>query len=118
MLRWATMFFRSRRGWLLGTALLAASCLSPTLPLPPPTDPSVSATDTAGLVRLTGSVEPESQVTALNRVTNLSYGQYTASGNYDFTIEAHDRDPITFWYVRGTVESPPIDFVIKLEPPP
>ncbi len=78
----------------------------------------MSATDTAGLVRLTGTVEPESLVIALNHSTNLSSGQYTESGNYDFTINAQERDPITLWYVRGTVESPPTDFVIKLEPTP
>ncbi|HET7545054.1 MAG TPA: hypothetical protein VFK05_34545 [Polyangiaceae bacterium] len=109
------MFLRSRRGWLLGTALLVAGCLSPTLPLPPPDAPTMASTDTAGLVRLTGSVEPGSEVFALNRSTNLIAGQYTESGAYDFTIQAQERDPITFWYVRGNVESPPVDFLVKLE---
>lgn len=111
------MFLRSRRGWLVGAALLAAGCLSPTLPLPPPSDPVVTSTDTAGLVRLAGTVEPESEVLALNRNTNLIRGQYTKSGVYDFTIEAQERDAIALWYVHGTAESPPIDFLIELEPP-
>ena len=118
MLRSLAMFFRSRRGWLLGTALLAAGCLSPTLPLPPPNDPLVTSTDTAGLVRLTGSVEPESQVFAWNRGTDSIRGQFTKSGIYDFTIEAQERDSITFWYIHGNVESPPAEFVIKLETQP
>jgi len=116
MLRSVAMFLRSRRGWLLAAALFGAGCLSPTLPLPPPGDPYVTATDTAGLVRLTGSVQPQSEVFARNRTTDMIRGQYTESGVYDFTLEAQERDAITFWYVRGTIESPPIDFVIKLEP--
>ncbi|HEY0463210.1 MAG TPA: hypothetical protein VGC79_03330 [Polyangiaceae bacterium] len=113
------MFLRSWRAWLVGAALFAVGgCLSPTLPLPPPGDPTVSATDTAGLVRLTGSVEPESHVLALNHSTGLIRGQYTKSGLYDFTLEAQERDGITLWYEQGSIESPPTDFVIKLEPPP
>jgi len=115
MLRSLAMFLRSRRGWLLGAALLAAGCLSPTLPLPPPSDPVITSTDTAGLVRLTGSVEPDSIVSAWNRTTDSVRGQYTKSGLYDFTIEAQERDTVTFWYVHGTIESPPTDFVIRLE---
>jgi len=118
MLRSVTMFLRSRRGWLLSAALLAAGCLSPTLPLPPPSDPGVSSTDTAGLVRLTGTVQPESEVFALNHSTNLISGQYTKTGVYDFTLEAQERDAISLWYVHGTIESPPNDFVVRLAPAP
>ncbi len=116
MLRSAAMFLRSRRAWLLGAALFAVGCLSPTLPLPPPSDPLVTSTETAGLVRLTGAVQPESEVFALNHTTNLIRGQYTQSGLYDFTLEAQERDGISFWYVHGTIESPPNDFVIRLLP--
>ena len=111
------MFLRSRRGWLLGAALwTVGGCLSPTLPLPPPGDPSITSTETAGLVRLTGSVAPDSEVFAWNHSTDAIRGQYTKSGAYDFTLEAQERDGITLWYVQGTVESPPNDFVIRIEP--
>ena len=110
------MFLRSRRGWLLATVLFGAGFLSPTLPLPPPGDPSVTATETAGLVRLTGSVEPDSQVFARNNSSNLIRGQYTKSGLYDFTLEAQERDGISLWYVHGMAESPPTDFVIRINP--
>jgi hypothetical protein len=110
------MFPRSWRSWLVGTALLAAGCLSPTLPLPPPSEPSVSSTETLGLVRLTGSVAPESEVIALNHDNDLISGQYTASGSYDFTIQAQDRDWLSLWYVKDTVESPATDFIVKLTP--
>src|SRR4051794_35838862 len=83
MLRSLAMFPRSRRRWLVGLALAAAGCLSPTLPLPPPTEPSVSASTTAGLVRLQGSVMARSEVFAIDHRTNLIAGQYTESGLYD-----------------------------------
>lgn len=117
MLRSLTMILRSRRGWLIAAALAAAGCLSPTLPLPPPSQPTITSTETQGLVRLAGTVEPESEVFALNRNTNLISGQYTLSGAYDFTIEAQERDAISLWYVHGTTESPPREFVIKLLAP-
>lgn len=72
--------------------------------------------DTQGLVRLTGSVEPESEVFALDRQSNLIAGQYTASGLYDFKIAARPLDSISLWYVHGTAESPPNDFILKPTP--
>ena len=115
MLRSVAMVLRSLRGWLLGAALFAGvgGCLSPTLPLPPPTDPTVSSVS-EGVVRFTGTVEPESEVFALDRNSNLIAGQYTHAGAYDFTMAAQDHDLMSLWYVHGTVESPPNDFVLKL----
>jgi len=110
------MFLRSRRGWLLAAVLFSAGCLSPTLPLPPPGDPSVTSTETAGLVRLRGSVQPESDVIVHNLRTDRIFGQHTESGNYDFTIEAEEHDSISLWYERGTLVSPPLDFVIRIAP--
>lgn len=114
MLRSVTMCPRSRRGWLATVALFAAGCLSPTLPLPPPSDPTVASTDTQGLIRLTGSVEPQSEVFALNHNNSRISGQYTDSGNYDFTIAAEQGDFLSLWYVNRTRESPPNDFVVKV----
>jgi hypothetical protein len=76
----------------------------------------VTSTETAGVVRLTGSVEPQSLVFALNHATKSASGQYTESGDYDFTLEAQERDSISLWYQHGTMESPSNDFVIKLVP--
>jgi len=112
------MFLRSRRRWLLGAALFAAGCLSPTLPLPPPTNPEMTATDTQGLVQLSGSVPPQSEVFALNHNTNQIAGQYTESGAYKFTIAAQEHDSMSLWYVHATEESPPADFFIKLPTTP
>ncbi|MEP7050788.1 MAG: hypothetical protein ABJB12_10560 [Pseudomonadota bacterium] len=109
------MFPRSLRVWLLGAALFAGAngCLAPTLPLPPPTDPMVSSVS-EGVVRFTGSVESESEVFALDRNSNVIAGQYTHTGKYDFTLVARDQDEISLWYVHGTVESPPNEFVLKV----
>jgi len=117
MLRSPAMFLRSRRGWLFGAALFAAGCLSPTLPLPPPSDPTVSATTTQGLVRLSGAVQPQSEVYAINRNNNLISGQYTESGEYDFTLRALENDNVSLWFVHGALESQSNDFVVKLAAP-
>ena len=118
MLLSRAMLLRSRRGWLVGAALFAAGCLSPTLPLPPPSDPTVAATTTQGLVRLTGSVEAESEVYALNHNNNLISGQFTVSGDYDFTLQAAQGDYVSLWFVHGDLTSPANDFVIKLPTTP
>ncbi|MEO8903660.1 MAG: hypothetical protein ABI627_19240 [Polyangiaceae bacterium] len=115
MLRSVEMVLRSLRGWLVGAALFASlgGCLSPTLPLPPPSDPMVSSVSD-GLVRFTGVVEAESEVFALDRNTNVIAGQYTHSGQYDFTLAAKEQDAISLWYIHGTVESPPNEFNLKI----
>jgi hypothetical protein len=108
------MFPRFRRSWLLGAALLAAGCLSPTLPLPPPSEPSVTASSTEGLVRFQGAVLPQSEVYALDHNSNLIAGQHTDSGEYDFTMAALPGDNMSFWYVHEAMESSSTDFVLKL----
>lgn len=108
------MFPRSWRSWLLGVALFAAGCLSPTLPLPPPSEPSITASSAEGLVRFQGAVLPQSEVFALDHNTNLIAGQHTETGEYDFTMAALPGDSVSFWYVHDTVESTSNDFIIKL----
>jgi hypothetical protein len=101
------------RRWLISAALCLVGCLSPTLPLPPPSDPTVSGADAQGLVRLTGYVEPESEVFALNHTSNVISGQLTPSGVYDFKIAAQQYDELSIWYVNGTTQSPPTDFTVR-----
>ncbi|HTA94115.1 MAG TPA: hypothetical protein VK745_31265 [Polyangiaceae bacterium] len=110
------MSFRTRRRWLVGAALCLAGCLSPTLPLPPPSDPTVSGADADGNVRLTGNVPPESEVFALNHTTNVIGGQLTPSGAYDFTIQAKQYDDLSVWYVKDTEQSPPTDVIVSKAP--
>lgn len=116
MLGSATMSFRTRRRWLVGAALCLAGCLSPTLPLPPPGDPTVSGTDADGNVHVTGFVPPESEVFALNQRTSVISGQLTTSGRYDFTIQAQQYDDLSVWYVENTEQSPPTDVIVRKAP--
>lgn len=95
-----------RRLWLIASSLCLASCLSPTLPLPPPDRPDVSAPDANGLVRLQGVAAPHAEVFAWNHANDLIAGQVTRDdARYDFTIRAQASDSIELWYSQGTEES-------------
>jgi len=99
---------------LATAAVVVGGCLSPTLPLPPPSPPTVSETDTEGVYRLTGTVTPNSHVTAWNFSTDLSYGQQTsADGAYDFIVLGSEGDAMSLSYSVGTDESQPQDFVLE-----
>jgi len=110
------MAFRARRYVLIAVAACVVGCLSPTLPLPPPSDPTVSGTDAEGNVRLTGTVLPQSEVFALNPNNNAISGQVTESGSYDFKIKAEQFDRLELWYVRDTVQSPTTDVTVEKAP--
>jgi hypothetical protein len=110
VLAWRIVALWSRRVFalaLLGGAL-AGGCLSPTLPLPPPSKPDVSAPDANGNVRVQGWVPGRSEAIARNERTDLLYGQLTDnSGQYDFLMPAQSCDWITLYYISGTELSAP-----------
>lgn len=96
--------------------LVVGACLSPTLPLPPPSRPEVAGPDASGNLRLTGRVPGEARVSALNARTNFISGQQTErDGAYDFTIAAAPGDEITFWYTKNNTNSPGL--VLYVEAP-
>ena len=102
-----------RRLLLVVAGVCLASCLSPTLPLPPPDRPDVSAPDENGLVRLQGVAAPQAEVIAWNHDTDLIAGQVTGDDSrYDFTIQAEAHDFIELWYVQGSEESQSIRVVV------
>ncbi|MFO0568702.1 MAG: hypothetical protein U0263_23775 [Polyangiaceae bacterium] len=104
----------SRRRWLLLSGLLLAGCLSPTLPLPPPSKPTVEGPDQNGMVTLDGWVEAEASVFAANMRTGDIRGQFThETGHYRFEIPAQENDEIELWYQVGTTASPSILFQVK-----
>ena len=104
----------SRRRLVLLAALAACSCLSPTLPLPPPSEPEVSGPTEQGLVRLQGSVRPNSWVFALNERTELAYAQAThETGRYDLEIRAEVGDEILLWYEIGNDKSESLEVTIR-----
>jgi hypothetical protein len=108
------MGFRLQRRSLLAGALLGVACYSPTLPLPPPAEPEVSAvTGATGQYRLVGRVEAHADVVALNRRTEKITGQLTgADGRYDFIVEGQEGDQMELWYIAGKDPSPRVLFLL------
>ena len=94
-------------------ALLASACLSPTLPLPPPSRPNVQGPDPQGNVTLDGTVLDGAVVSALNMRTGELRGHTTGTdGHYNFKIPAQIGDDMELWYSVGTYQSPSIVFSI------
>lgn len=113
-MRWS---FRRRSVCVVSvTALLSlVGCLSPTLPLPPPNEPTVTGPNSEGWARLRGSAPKGSWITAYNRNLALGYIQDVPEGAYDFEIQARVGDEIVLWYEIGGDESLPVEF--KIRPP-
>jgi hypothetical protein len=107
------MAFSLRRRSLLA-GLLAVACYSPTLPLPPPGEPEVSAVEgKPGYYRLLGQVQPHGEVFARNRNTDLGFIQQTgSSGRYDFEVQGEAGDEMDLWYSVGNDTSPRVLFVL------
>jgi hypothetical protein len=92
-------------------------CLSPTLPLPPPSRPDVSAPDESGYARLQGFAAPRVEVLALNHGNDQLAGQVTgADSRYDFKIPAESGDLIELWYVDGSDESQTVTVEVPAAP--
>jgi hypothetical protein len=105
------MLRASRRLLLLFAGLALGSCLSPTLPLPPPSRPDVGAPDESGYVRLQGLAAPNAEVIAWNHDNDLIAGQVTSDDSrYDFLIQGESGDFIELWYMQGTEESQSVRF--------
>jgi len=101
-----------RRCVVLAAALVAAGCLSPTLPLPPPSEPEVTQVS-EGVYRLSGSVTPRAEVYAFNVRTSFIDGQATGdSGEYSFEVQAAPGDAIELWYETRSRESQITEFEI------
>lgn len=100
-------------GLLTGAA--ATSCLSPTLPLPPPEQPEVTGPDPAtGEVRLRGSVPARSSIFAINLRSKDIRGQVVGGdGRYDFFLPARVGDEVSMFYRQGTDESQSLLFMIR-----
>jgi hypothetical protein len=104
-----------RRLWLAAAlALAVGGCLSPTLPLPPPSKPDVSGPDENGEVTLRGTVQPRAEVFAANMRTGEIRGQITLDdGIYEFKLPAQVDDEVTLWYTVGTKQSQGVTFRIR-----
>jgi hypothetical protein len=116
-----------RRRMLLGGLAwaLAAGCISPTLPLPPPDTPNIDGPTAEGTATLSGRVpQPSARVYAINW-TQIEAGDTRAiggdvadgAGNYRFVIRADVGDQCTLYYEYSGDESQDRYFEIP-EPTP
>jgi hypothetical protein len=92
----------SRRLLLLfGAGALVAGCLSPTLPLPPPSPPDVTQVG-VGQYEVSGSLPMAGTVLVQNERTNLVYGE-TVEQLYHFNVAAQPGDEMSLWYEASDV---------------
>jgi hypothetical protein len=110
-----------RRSWAIAVALAcAAGCDSPTLPLPPPSAPSVSQASTANRYTLHSDkgAEPNAVVVIYNHDPNVSLQDRVAGvqadgeGTWDQTITAFPGDVIDVWQEFGSTRSAQATFQI------
>jgi len=102
---------------LAAAGLVLVGCLSPTLPLPPPSKPTVEGPDEQGQVTLDGTAHADAPVYALNTRTGEIRGQITGSdGHYRFQLAAEVGDELNLWYSVGTDLSPSIIFKVPTPP--
>jgi hypothetical protein len=104
----------SRRNVLALVGLALAGCLSPTLPLPPPSKPDVEGPDQQGQVTLDGFVpQSNTAVVAVNHRTGEIRGQIVNDFHYRFQIGAEYGDLMELWYTIGDEQSPAVKFFIE-----
>src|SRR5688572_5240624 len=99
-----------RKTWLAGLFVVALSaCVSPTLPPDDPPEPVVELG--VGVARLIGHIgEGPAFVLVHNRDSGLVFGQRTASGAYDFEVQAERCDRLALWYTAGLFQSTAVVF--------
>ena len=101
---------------------LLCSCLSPTLPLPPPEMPSASSGSTPGMVHLTSTKGAESNalIIIINTNTTLPNDQRVGGtfadnvGSWDANVYAVNGDTLHISQKFGNDESPYIAFTVKV----
>ena len=103
----------SRRHFIAAIGLFAAGCLSPTLPLPPPSQPDVEGPDEQGQVTLDGYAQPNAVVLCENQQTGELRGVHLSNdSHYRFQIGAKVGDTMKLWYELGSDASPAILFKV------
>jgi hypothetical protein len=113
----------SRRRWLRALVagvclLLPLGCLSPTLPLPPPSRPDISPPDASGLTAIVGRVPGGTTALAQNLETGRLVGQVTGdSGTYELRLQATIGDQVVVWYRDGLTDSAAVQLTVPAETP-
>jgi hypothetical protein len=95
-------------------ALMLGACLAPTLPLPPPSEPTVDGPDENGVTTLSGKVEGGAWVYAINRGSDQ--GAFEIAGDdglYSLTLITQAGDRIQMWYTVGAQTSDQLEFEIQ-----
>ncbi len=109
-----------RAGLLGGLIAFLVSCTTPTLPLPPPTEPSITASTIPGKVHLHGvqSATPNALLIAFNqnpavpRSERVTGTQADEAGSWDMDVTAAPRDVIEITQETGDTRSPSIDITV------
>jgi hypothetical protein len=102
-------------------AVLLLGCVSPTLPLPPPALPTVSAGPTPGTVRLTSinGANPKTIILIVNRNESLPGDQRVdgtlsdENGSWDATVVAKANETLDIYQESGSLRSPPATVTIR-----
>jgi hypothetical protein len=114
--------FARARSWLLvGVAALVMACTTPTLPLPPPTAPSIatgSEPDTVTLTSQNGS-EPNALIIVVNRNPDHPRDKRVSGtladehGSWVLDVFAKPGDFLDISQESGTVRSPPTTVQVR-----
>jgi hypothetical protein len=101
--------------------LLAVACASPTLPLPPPEDPTIGPGVDADHVKLSvpcGGADPDALIVIVNNNPSVPGDEavtgsiVSSCGSWDATAYAHSGDVLEITQEIGTERSQPLDFPI------
>ncbi len=119
--RWQMLRRRLLLGLLVAPLAVALACNSPTLPLPPPAIPTVSASPEPGKVHLSSDkgAEPNAIIVIINTNPNVTrdknVGGATAddNGSWFTDVYATDGDVLDISQEFGTTKSAPIRIVVK-----
>jgi hypothetical protein len=100
----------------LAVLATTASCLSPTLPLPPPDQPDAISQDSAGLWQISGTCIRGALVTVFDTVTHrgIVVEDVTGSGAYHVALPGNACDLV--WVTQETSDgaaSPATGFVLE-----
>jgi hypothetical protein len=101
---------------LCSVALSTAGCLSPTLPLPPPSPPDIEQVG-SGQYTLRGTIPEPGFVLTLNHRTNAVTGA-RVDDIYQLSIQAQPGDSMQLWYETAADISDIVEFEIPKDAKP
>jgi len=111
----------ARAACVVGIVATSLSCVSPTLPLPPPAAPIISTgsePDTFRLTSINGAL-PNALIVVVNRNEALARDKRVsgtiadANGSWDATVIAKVGDALDISQESGTTSSPPTTVTVR-----